>query len=467
MFTAIQSIIRTIFVSILLLGGSLLFGRDIYELIISPIERMVEKVTLVIKNPQRVKENAFIEQEEIEGKGDVEIVEDDEEGNTKEEQLETQIIEDAIKKIGILLGIGLGEAGTGLITNYLSREGDVDIMIPGKMQDAIFGFCDIRNFTDATEVLQEGVMVFVNKIAIIVHTLTDKHLGAANKNIGDAFQLVWKYPRKFNKYPERYSHLTELIRTGMADQSFFCFLKIYAEMNRSDQLREYPKNPRLNERIPNYKVKMGYGLHFGWAIEGAIGSQHKVDASYLSPHVNVAGRLEGATKQYGIPIQLSGEIFDLLSPEIKAYARLVDVVCVKGSNEPERMYTANVSDKALRFPKTDNQVEEQDHCKRNYNFKKILKSSMLKGNSVGPSLFEYDSDIPIITCYIQDEFLKLYNIAMKAYVKGEWTMAQDYFNKAMEIDPKDGPSNCIYSLLKEEGFKAPSDWEGYRILNEA
>ena len=73
-------------------------------------------------------------------------------------------------------------------------------------------------------------------------------------------------------------------------------------MNRSDQLREYPKNPRLNERIPNYKVKMGYGLHFGWAIEGAIGSQHKVDASYLSPHVNVAGRLEGATKQYGIPI---------------------------------------------------------------------------------------------------------------------------------------------------------------------
>lgn len=32
---------------------------------------------------------------------------------------------------------------------------------------------------------------------------------------------------------------------------------------------------------------MGFGLHYGWAIEGAIGSKMKVDASYLSPHVNM------------------------------------------------------------------------------------------------------------------------------------------------------------------------------------
>ena len=35
-------------------------------------------------------------------------------------------------------------------------------------------------------------MVFVNKLAHIVHSSTDKHGGAANKNIGDAFLLVWK-----------------------------------------------------------------------------------------------------------------------------------------------------------------------------------------------------------------------------------------------------------------------------------
>lgn len=69
-------------------------------------------------------------------------------------------------------------------------------MIPGKKTVAIYGFCDIRNFTDATEQLQKDVMVFVNSIGEVVHTLVDRFNGAANKNIGDAFLLVWKLPIK-------------------------------------------------------------------------------------------------------------------------------------------------------------------------------------------------------------------------------------------------------------------------------
>jgi class 3 adenylate cyclase len=46
----------------------------------------------------------------------------------------------------------------------------------------------------------------------------------------------------------------------------------------------------------DYKIKMGFGLHLGWAIEGAIGSHFKIDASYLSPNVNMASRLNAATK---------------------------------------------------------------------------------------------------------------------------------------------------------------------------
>ncbi len=35
---------------------------------------------------------------------------------------------------------------------------------------AIFGFCDIRNFTDTTEILETSVMMYVNQIAEIVHS---------------------------------------------------------------------------------------------------------------------------------------------------------------------------------------------------------------------------------------------------------------------------------------------------------
>ena len=74
------------------------------------------------------------------------------------------------------------------------------------------------------------------------------------------------------------------------------FLKIIAGIRTSRKLVKYRENKQLNDRMPNYSVKMGFGLHVGWAIEGAIGSFYKIDASYLSPNVNMASRLEAATK---------------------------------------------------------------------------------------------------------------------------------------------------------------------------
>jgi hypothetical protein len=48
-------------------------------------------------------------------------------------------------------------------------------MVEGRKMRGVFGFCDIRQFTDATECLQEEVMVFVNRIAEIVHRATHKY----------------------------------------------------------------------------------------------------------------------------------------------------------------------------------------------------------------------------------------------------------------------------------------------------
>ena len=78
--------------------------------------------------------------------------------------------------------------------------------------------------------------------------------------------------------------------------SLIAFLKIISQIKKSRKLVKYQYHPGLNLRMPNYSVKMGFGLHVGWAIEGAIGSFYKIDASYLSPNVNMASRLEAATK---------------------------------------------------------------------------------------------------------------------------------------------------------------------------
>jgi class 3 adenylate cyclase len=73
--------------------------------------------------------------------------------------------------------------------------------------------------------------------------------------------------------------------------------------------------------MPNYEVKLGSGLHMGYAIEGAIGSYYKIDASYLSPNVNMAARLEGATKNYGVPLLITGSLYKYFTKETKQQCR--------------------------------------------------------------------------------------------------------------------------------------------------
>ena len=90
--------------------------------------------------------------------------------------METQILESILGKIGTLLALGFGEAGSQIIAKNMSmsKSNEVNPMLPGNKLISIFGFCDIRNFTDATEVLQEGVMLFVNEIGEIVHGIVDQ-----------------------------------------------------------------------------------------------------------------------------------------------------------------------------------------------------------------------------------------------------------------------------------------------------
>jgi class 3 adenylate cyclase len=182
---------------------------------------------------------------------------------------------------------------------------DVNPMMPGTKLFCIYGFCDIRNFTDATEVLQEGVMLFFNEIGGIVHEIIDSYSGAANKNIGDAFLLVWKLEEqdmvRDKKTGDVQAKKCQRV-AQLADMSLLSFIILIAALKKSRKMTKYNIHKGLNERMPGYQVKLGLGLHMGYSIEGALGSYYKIDATYLSPHVNMAARLEGATKAFGVPL---------------------------------------------------------------------------------------------------------------------------------------------------------------------
>lgn len=164
--------------------------------------------------------------------------------------------------------------------------------------------------------------------------------------------------------------------TQLADRALIACLKILGEISRSRDIIESAEHRKMTEKMDGYFVRMKFGLHAGWAIEGAIGSIHKVDASYLSPHVNIASRMCSAAKQYGVPILFSEPLHNCLSDCAKKYCRMVrgaplasalppssplslpdahtvivlafcvllqlDVIMVKGSKVPLPVYTYDV-----------------------------------------------------------------------------------------------------------------------------
>ena len=94
-----------------------------------------------------------------------------------------------------LLQVGFGSSGADIIgKNMSSGDGDLNIMLPGLLCEAVFGFCDVRNFTGITVLLEEDIMLFINTVGRIVQACVAEWRGFSNKNLGDAFLVVWKTP---------------------------------------------------------------------------------------------------------------------------------------------------------------------------------------------------------------------------------------------------------------------------------
>ena len=72
----------------------------------------------------------------------------------------------------------------------------------------------------------------------------------------------------------------------MADKSLITAVKIISEMRRANHVNITYKTPAIISKLgPNAKPTLNFALHSGWTIEGAIGSECKIDACYMSPNL--------------------------------------------------------------------------------------------------------------------------------------------------------------------------------------
>lgn len=430
--TAWYSMTTTLLVTSLLAALSLLFSRDAYHIMIRPIEKM--KYTV-----QQLSENPLLHLEKMKKRG-------------SSDTSETDLLEQAINKMATLLQIGFGCAGAEIIAKILSEGGELDPMVPGVKVHAIFGFCDIRDFTFATEGLQQDVMLFVNKIAEITHKHVVFSGGAPNKNIGDAFLLVWKLSSSKNGGR---SNLQKYLFDGALSsmQQIICDIRQMGTLAAFLQ-EETDTDAAWRSTLEDFKVEMGFGLHTGWAIEGSIGSKVKIDASYLSPHVNLASRLEAATKQYRVPLLMSEQFVSGLTGSVQSTCRRVDSVTFKGSNEPMKIFHQDVEPYGAE-------------ARKPHNYADLLAATSWQDEAeLNRAQVDITSIIKSLRSKKTVDVREVYDQAFNAYLDGKWVRCKVLCHLWMERFPSDVVVQVLVEFLMKHNFQCPQSWQGFHALRE-
>lgn len=172
-------------------------------------------------------------------------------------------------------------------------------------------FLDVRGFTGFSENRPAGeVVAMLNQLFDTVVPIVGAHGGYVDKFIGDGLLAVFGAPQR---YPDH------------ADRALASALEI------ADVLERVPGGPRV-----------GIGLNSGPVVAGNIGGAGRFDFTVIGDTVNVAARVEAATRQTGDVILLSEMTRRLLEPATRAATEARPAVPLKGKTQSVALYTVAV-----------------------------------------------------------------------------------------------------------------------------
>ena len=191
-------------------------------------------------------------------------------------------------------------------------------------------FSDVRGFTTISEFYKDdpaGLTALMNRF---LSPLTDAILesqGTIDKYMGDAIMAFWNAP------------------LDDADQEANSCVAALAMIERMDALNALRKTEAESGGHPVLPIDIGIGINTGRCVVGNMGSNLRFDYSVLGDTVNLASRLEGQSKSYGVKTILGA------TTAMAASARFaileIDLIQVKGKAQAERISTL-LGDRAVR-----------------------------------------------------------------------------------------------------------------------
>ena len=196
------------------------------------------------------------------------------------------------------------------------------LVLGGEARDMTIMFSDVRGFTTISEIYKDdpqGLTALMNSfLTPLTNAIIDRK-GTIDKYMGDAIMAFWNAPL--------YDPTHELNACEAA-------LDMLERVERLNREREAAAKASGTLFIP---INIGVGINTGRCVVGNMGSDLRFDYSVLGDSVNLASRLEGQCKSYGLPIIIGSRTANAAKDRFALLE--LDFIAVKGKKEPEVVYS--------------------------------------------------------------------------------------------------------------------------------
>jgi adenylate cyclase len=201
------------------------------------------------------------------------------------------------------------------------------LKLGGETRNLTILFADIRGFTSISEVFSDSpeklthvINAFLTGMSQVIQTSS----GTIDKYIGDNIMAFWNAPAEVEDHAYAAVGATLEMKTALA--------KVNADLQGDPFLDGWQG-----------EIRIGIGLNSGATLVGNIGSDQRFNYSVMGDVVNIASRLEGQTKEYGVLTLIGESTYQQATASIQAgkpdIAFLeLDLIALKGKVLPERIY---------------------------------------------------------------------------------------------------------------------------------
>jgi adenylate cyclase len=206
------------------------------------------------------------------------------------------------------------------LVEELARSPD-KLKLGGEQRDMTIMFSDVRGFTTISEIFKEnpqGLTALMNSfLTPLTNAIIDRK-GTIDKYMGDAIMAFWNAP------------LDDPSHELNACEAALDMLDRVENLNRKNEEAAKSNGSRF---VP---IHIGVGINTGHCVVGNMGSDLRFDYSVLGDSVNLASRLEGQCKSYGLPIIIGSRTAAAIKDKFAILE--LDFIAVKGKTEPEVVY---------------------------------------------------------------------------------------------------------------------------------